>query len=89
MEVQSTQTISLTLLFSKEIAFRAYDEFHPKEIKKKEDGSLLVITQLPEDYWLYSFLLSLGTYVKVLSPPHVQKALLEQVTSMKKMYVDL
>ncbi|MFD1898934.1 hypothetical protein GQR36_00140 [Enterococcus termitis] len=30
-------------------------------------------TELPEDDWLYSFLLSLGASVRVVSPLHVEE----------------
>ncbi|MCA5011557.1 MULTISPECIES: helix-turn-helix transcriptional regulator [unclassified Enterococcus] len=88
-EKDSPTLLHLTLLFAKESAFRAYDEFDMKDIQINQDGSLLVDALLPEDYWLYSFLLSLGTTVKVLSPAHVEKKLLTQVEEIKKNYLNL
>ncbi|OJG99257.1 transcriptional regulator [Enterococcus termitis] len=81
--------VHLSLLFSKESAFRAYDEFDISEIQKQDDGSLLVTTELPEDDWLYSFLLSLGASVRVVSPLHVEKKLINYIEEMKKKYFDL
>ncbi|MFD1902361.1 WYL domain-containing protein [Enterococcus termitis] len=54
------------------------------EIQKQDDGSLLVTTELPEDDWLYSFLLSLGASVRVVSPLHVEKKLINYIEEMKK-----
>ncbi|WP_429949059.1 helix-turn-helix transcriptional regulator [Enterococcus sp. AZ101] len=84
----SPALLDLTLLISKERAYRAYDEFDIHNSQKNEDGSLLVDTQLPEDEWLYSFLLSLGASVKVISPPHVEKTLLTYIEEMKKNYME-
>lgn len=88
-EKNSPALLNLTLLFSNESAYRAYDEFEIHDSQKKEDGSLLVDTQLPEDDWLYSFLLSLGASVKVISPSHVEKKLLTHIEEMKKNYLAL
>lgn len=88
-EKNSPALLDLTLLFSKESAYRAYDEFDIRDSQKNEDGSLLVDTQLPEDDWLYSFLLSLGASVKIISPSHVEKKLLTHIEEMKKNYFDL
>lgn len=81
-------TLCLKLLFSKDSTFRVYDEFNASDIKMNNDGSLLVSTQLPDDYWLYSFLLSLGTGVRVLSPQNVKEKLLAQIDGIKKMYLE-
>lgn len=78
--------ITVKLLFSKELAFRAYDEFSSNNIHKNDDGSLLVVADLVEDYWLYSFLLSLGTGVKVLEPQWVREELLTQISAINAMY---
>ncbi|MGX7148105.1 helix-turn-helix transcriptional regulator [Enterococcus ureasiticus] len=88
-EETSSALLHLTLLFSKESAFRVYDEFNVSDSQKNKDGSLLVDTQLPEDDWLYSFLLSLGASVKVISPSHVKKKLLTHIEAMKKNYLDI
>lgn len=88
-EKNCSSLLHLTLLFKKESAFRAYDEFDTHDIRVNQDGSLIVDTVLPEDYWLYSFLLSLGASVKVVSPSHVEKILLSQIEEIKKNYLEL
>ena len=46
-------------LFSKEMAYRVYDEFEAKgDIKEMENGDLIVTTEMPEDNWLIGYLLS-------------------------------
>ncbi|WP_040196843.1 helix-turn-helix transcriptional regulator [Candidatus Soleaferrea massiliensis] len=69
------QVVHLKLLFSPEVAYRVYDDFHAAQIEKQEDGRLLVETWWPLDDWVYGHLLSFGGSVKVLSPEHVRQTL--------------
>jgi len=73
----------ISLCFSKEMAYRVYDEFEGNEIKEMENGSLMVSTAMPEDTWLIGYLLSFGTQVTVVEPAHLQKILSEEA---KKIY---
>lgn len=79
--------VHLELLFSRGAAFRIYDEFDMEDVHKNEDGSFTVIIDLPNDYWLYGFLLSFGTAVKVIEPQHVKNDLLERIDAIKKSYL--
>jgi len=67
--------ISLELVFASHAAYRVYDEFDEGAIDTADDGSLHVFTRLPEDNWLYSFLMSFGNDVAVLQPQHVKEKL--------------
>ena len=67
--------IDLELEFSARAAYRVYDEFDEGCIERNDDGSYHVFARLPEDGWLYSFLLSLGRDVKVLSPVYIAENL--------------
>lgn len=83
VENLQNRIVTLELCFSKQMAYRVYDEFALEQIRKNADESLMVEVSYPEDTWLYSFLLSFGAGVRVLSPAHVRKELTNQV---KKMY---
>lgn len=63
--------VDLELEFSAQAACRVYDEFDEGCARRNDDGSYRVFARLPEDGWLYSFLISLGRDVKVLSPAHI------------------
>lgn len=63
---------TFTMLISKELSYRAYDEFYPHQIQKNKDGSLVVSSSMPEDEWLYGYILSFGHLAKVLEPPHLR-----------------
>lgn len=65
---QQPPLIPVVLSFSKEVAFRVYDEFHPAAIRPGEDGRLIVTCQWPEGPWGRGYLLSFGSALEVLSP---------------------
>ena len=75
----STPLINVRMMFSPHIAHRVYDEFEEKDIVKNADGSFLVSVDWPEDLWLYCFLLSFGSAVKVLGPKSVRDNLLREI----------
>lgn len=79
--------VHLELCFASYAAYRVYDEFDTKNVAKNEDGSFTVIVDLPNDYWLYGFLLSFGTAVKVVEPTSVRDTLLTQVEEIINFYL--
>jgi predicted DNA-binding transcriptional regulator YafY len=81
--------IHLQLKFAPSVAYRVYDEFDMKYIAKNDDGSFTVNVDLPNDYWLYGFLLSFGTAVQVITPEDVKDSLLEQIDEIKNLYFNI
>ncbi|MDR1542651.1 MAG: YafY family transcriptional regulator [Clostridiales bacterium] len=77
----------LKLQFAPYAAYRVYDEFDTKDVTENEDGTFTVTADLPDDYWLYGFLLSFGTAIKVVEPTSVRDILITQVTEIKKLYL--
>lgn len=67
----------IKMQFPPEAAYRVYDEFHPSEIQPQENGSMIVSCPLPEDSWLYGYLLSFCGSVEVIEPIHVKEKLAE------------
>lgn len=65
----------IALRFSPAMAYRVYDEFDPKDIRREEDGALLVNVPFPVDGWLYGYLLSFGVGVEVLEPEYLKRQL--------------
>ncbi|MDS0524627.1 YafY family transcriptional regulator [Clostridium sp. SHJSY1] len=51
----------------------------------KIDGNIIEI-ELPEDEWVYSMLLSLGSKVEVIAPEHVRKIITNMIEEMKNLY---
>jgi len=67
--------IKLILHFKPQVAYRLYDILDEDAIKK--DGEIFKVNvTLPEDNWLYEFLMSFGENVTVIEPECVKKELL-------------
>ncbi|HEY9062215.1 MAG TPA: YafY family protein [Pseudobacteroides sp.] len=87
-EYQSPCLLDVKLLFSPHVAYRVYDEFDEKDITKNEDGSFVVAMKLPNDYWLYDYILSFGDSIEVLEPQSVRNEIVKQVDKIKKKYLN-
>jgi predicted DNA-binding transcriptional regulator YafY len=86
-DLTSPALVHLKLCFAPYAAHRVYDEFDTKNVAKNEDGSFTVIADLPNDAWLYGFLLSFGTAVKVVEPASVKDTLLAQAREIINSYL--
>lgn len=80
--------LPLKLQFSPKAAFRVYDEFQGSAITREPDGSLCVNIDFPDDVWLYTYLLSYGEDVTVLSPAAVAHGLREKAKKIYDNYAD-
>ncbi len=86
-EEKNLKNILLELEISKEMAFRVYDEFDTNQITKKADGNFIVKVDFPENDWVYSFILSFGEYVKVLSPEYAKNIVKEKLQKTLENYL--
>lgn len=82
MESMNVETIEARI--DKVYAYRVFDDFDEEEIKQEEDGSFHVSVQLPNDDWLYGFLLTYGPYLQILKPQHVKVELLKRIEEIKR-----
>lgn len=78
--------IELELVFERGMK-SIVEEWFVKEIFEHEDGRLMVKALLPENNWLYGFLLSFGMGVEVKNPPHIRKILAEIAEGICKKYL--
>lgn len=81
------KVVKLELELSKELAYRVYDEFKREDILLKEDGDFIVKTELPENDWIYGYILSFGEYVKVISPNYVRDVIKNKLEKSLKNYL--
>ena len=66
---------AIILRFSKEMAYRVFDEFDMNQVTRLENGDLQVDVNMPEDEWLIGYLLSFGTQVDVIQPIYLKEIL--------------
>ncbi len=76
----------LKLKFQDRVLNRLYDDFDDTAIVRKEDGTLSIEVALPENEWLYGYLLSYGSYVEVLDPPHIRNIIIDRLTQSLNIY---
>ena len=74
------------LHFSEKIAYKVYDEFQEKYIKKLEDGTLEVSFRYQLSDWTFLYLLSFGEYVVVIEPVEARDILKEKAKKILTMY---
>lgn len=74
----------IVLLFSREIAYRVYDEFDETEIEPQENGDLIAHAEMPVDPWLIGYLLSFGTGVEIIEPAYLKDTLAAQAQAIYK-----
>ena len=80
------QTIKVTLLFDKSMAFRVYDKFDD-EVTENQDGSLLVETVMPDNELLFSYILSCGDKVEVISPQEIRDEISIRAKKIQDKYI--
>ena len=70
-------SVSVTLKFSPQVAFRVHDEFSDA-ITTDEENNLYVTANLPDHEVIYHYLLTFGEHVEVLSPAHIRDGIKEK-----------
>lgn len=74
------------LHFSEKIAYKVYDEFQEKYIKKLDDGTLEVTFRYQLKDWTFLYLLSFGEYVEIIEPVEARNILKEKAKKIFSMY---
>ena len=74
------------LHFSEKIAYKVYDEFQEKYIKKLDDGTLEVTFRYQLRDWTFLYLLSFGEYVEIIEPVEARNILKEKAKKIFSMY---
>jgi predicted DNA-binding transcriptional regulator YafY len=86
-EFKTPALIDVKLHFAPLAAFRVYDEFDEGDLVKNEDGSLTITLSVPNDNWLYAFVLSFGDSVEVMAPESVRQEILHYAEKIKSKYL--
>lgn len=77
----------LKLRFSPETAYRVYDEFDQSQIQYGQNGDFIVSVHMPEDAWLYGFLLSFCGHVEILEPEYIKKRFEDTLKNLYRHYL--
>ena len=66
---------------------RVLDEFSPDQVVQNLDGSFNVTMHFIEDEWVYGYILSFGSAITVLEPPHIRKIIQERLEESLRNYL--
>lgn len=64
---------AVELLFDATLQYRIFEEFNHSHITQQTDGSFLVETELDNDEWLITYLLSFGSHLRVQKPESLRQ----------------
>ncbi len=81
--------LSFVLRFKEEALYRIYDDYDDDMIKDNKDGTYTLTVDLPEDEWVYGYILSFGTNVEVIKPESIRKIICEKSREISKLYTDI
>lgn len=84
---ETMETITIVLKIDSNMAFRVYDEFEHAEIVKNGDGSFTVTKTMPENDWMYGYILSFGAAAEVLEPGYLRNSIRENLENSLKKYI--
>lgn len=85
-EIKPPKITKVTLEISEHATYRVYDEFKENQIKKLDNGNFEVVMELPENEWLYGYILSFGSYAKVISPKSIKEIIAKELYESLKNY---
>ena len=92
-EVQEHETqaahaplVELKLRCDKKVLNRLYDTFDGQFISKNDDGSFDLNVSIPEEEWVYGYILSFGSYAKVLEPEHIREIIKARAKEILEKY---
>ncbi|MDD3393101.1 MAG: YafY family transcriptional regulator [Clostridia bacterium] len=81
------QMVQIVLKMESTMAYRVYDEIEEEAISKNTDGSFTVTINLPENEWLYGYILSFGDCAEVLAPAHIRDRIRRKLENSTKKYL--
>lgn len=81
MYTNSLQNISVTLEISEKMAFRAYEEL--SNITVTDSGNLLCSLKVTDIDWFISYVLSYGSYIRVLEPLELKERVQQEIKKIK------
>ncbi len=84
--VSPKNLVTLKLRFQPENLYRVYDDYDEHRITRNQDGTYDVTMTVPEDDWVYGYVMSFGSYVEVLEPPHIRDIIREKMEKTLKFY---
>lgn len=81
-----SSTVKIIMRVEKEAAYRVLDEFSEQNTVENQDGSVIVTMNLPEDEWVYGYILSFGSFATVIEPLSIKNIIRQKLEDSIKNY---
>lgn len=81
-----TTMIKVVLKIQSKFAFRAFDELGYGTIVQNSDGNYIVEIELPDEEWLYGYILSFGGEAEVVEPKYIREGVKSRLEECLKKY---
>lgn len=81
--------VHLVLEFTEKALYRLYDDYDESWLTRTDDGLWRLEIDLPDDEWLYGYVLSFGPQVTVVSPEHVRRNIRARCAETLQRYTEL
>ena len=82
-----SKMVTLVLKIDSKMACRLFDEFRIEDIQKNLDGSFIISTTIPENDWIYGYIMSYGEYAEVLEPKYIKDVITRKYEKALKKYL--
>lgn len=79
-------SVLITAHITPELSYRVFDELAQNEIQKLEDGAFLVRFYMPDNEWLYDYLMTFGAGLYVVDPPYIRETLYKKLKAACAQY---
>ncbi|MEG0693578.1 MAG: YafY family protein [Oscillospiraceae bacterium] len=85
-ESQNRKNVHLVLEFTEEALYRLCDDYDDDMMIKQENGNYRVTIDFPEDEWVYGYILSFGSFAKVVAPEHIKNIVRDRAKKIVEFY---
>lgn len=82
----NTNTVTMVFKIHSRMAFRVFDELGYGSIRENPDGSFMVTIELPDEEWLYGYILSFGGDAEVIEPNNIRNGIKSRLEECLKKY---
>lgn len=79
--------VHCVLEFTKSALYRLYDDYDDDMLQDNGNGTYTLEVDFPEDDWVYGYILSFETYVKVIEPEHIRKIIKDKAEKISQLYI--
>lgn len=85
-EASTQQSVHLVLEFSRDVLYRLRDDYDEEQLQPVEGGTYRLELDFPEDEWVYGYLLSFGTSLRILEPEYIKAIIKKRSQGIADLY---